>query len=380
VLKTRPRDLEDTLVRIVHEDDPVLAAAAVHFVARHQLWSLADDLQFLLEHRSDERLIVEAASWALALRSGAHATDAQQPRPVVELAHRMRTLTLFEFVSVDELFRIAGLGEEAHHPAGRELCSSGEVPPHVDFLIDGVARVPTAAGGERDVTAPAVLGLEEVLQGAPCAGVIRAVEPIVCIRVSADDFLTMVSDNVLLAQSLFSMLLSEDASDGFRRFTQPTGTPGHPLGQPIDRALALREHPLFARATPSLLLALVAAAREIRLVAGTTLFEADDAAAVFQVVDGELALERLQASGEPPLSGAPAPLSAGPGAAIGVAETLAGAGFGYRATVTRPGRAIRIDRDDLFASLTDHVDLMQGVFSEVLTVPRKDVAAAPLQA
>jgi AAA family ATP:ADP antiporter len=369
VLKTRPRDLEDTLARIVHEDDPVVAASAIHFIARHDLWSLADDLHFVLRHRSpDERLTVEAAAWALALRSGAQG-DGHQPRPIVELAHRMRTLPLFEFVSIDELFRVASLGEEAHHPAGRDLCVPGDVPQHVVFLIEGAARMTTAAGHERDLMAPTVIGLEDVLQGAPCSALIRAVQPAVSIRVRASDFLTMVSDNVLLAQSLFAMLLADDATDGFRRFTQPTGVPGYPLSQPVDRALALREHPLFARATPPQLLALVTSAREVPLVAGSTLFEPEDAAAVFQIVDGELLLEGRDAIG----------LTAGPGAAIGVAETLAGAGFGCRATVTQAGRALRIERDDLFAVLTDHVDLMQGVFSEVLTLPRITVEPAPLQ-
>jgi hypothetical protein len=31
--------------------------------------------------------------------------------------------------------------------------------------------------------------------------------------------------------------------------------------------------------------------------------------------------------------------------------------------VMRDGRALRIDRDDLFVVLADHVDLMQGLFS-----------------
>ncbi len=36
VLKSRPRDLEDTLAQLVHEDDPVIAAAAVHFVGQQR--------------------------------------------------------------------------------------------------------------------------------------------------------------------------------------------------------------------------------------------------------------------------------------------------------------------------------------------------------
>ena len=101
---------------------------------------------------------------------------------------------------------------------------------------------------------------------------------------------------------------------------------------------------------------------------GTVLVEHGDAPAVFQVVDGAL---RLEAAG-----GATVVL---PGMTLGVADTLSGSAASARAVVTRSGRALRVDRDDLFALLTDHVDLMQSVFSEVLALPRKELPgiAAP---
>src|SRR4029453_8855561 len=91
VLKSRPRDLEDTLAQLVHEDDPVIAAAAIHFVGQRQLWSLADDLEYVATHRSrDERVVIEAAGWALSLKhagsmASALATDSL---PIAELADR----------------------------------------------------------------------------------------------------------------------------------------------------------------------------------------------------------------------------------------------------------------------------------------------------
>jgi hypothetical protein len=75
----------------------------------------------------------------------------------------------------------------------------------------------------------------------------------------------------------------------------------------------------------------------------------------------------LEYDGQPPMV-APA------GATIGVADTLAGATSGWRATVLRDGRALRIDRDDLFAILADHVDLMQGLFTGALAI--RDLPAA----
>jgi hypothetical protein len=41
---------------------------------------------------------------------------------------------------------------------------------------------------------------------------------------------------------------------------------------------------------------------------------------------------------------------------------------------------LRVDRDGLFAVLTDHIDLMQGVFSEVLALPRKELPGIAAQA
>ena len=63
-----------------------------------------------------------------------------------------------------------------------------------------------------------------------------------------------------------------------------------------------------------------------------------------------------------------APLEAGAGATLGVAETLAGLPSGWHTTVTESGHALRLDRQDLFTVLTDHVELMQGLFSGVLSL------------
>lgn len=45
---------------------------------------------------------------------------------------------------------------------------------------------------------------------------------------------------------------------------------------------------------------------------------------------------------------------------------LANVPLGRRATVTRAGQAVRLDHDELFDVLADHVDLLQGFFSGLL--------------
>ena len=367
VLKSRPRDLEDTLAQLVHEDDPVIAAAAVHFVGQRRLWGLSDDLEYVASHRSENRFVGEAVSWALAARqaNGTPLATVMESLPIVELADRVRVIPLFVALSVDELFRIAEAGEEVRHAAGRELCHGGTPASDVLFLLEGGAETvdgPTDA----EIVAPAVIGFEDVLQGTALRSTVRAIESTVCFRIAADDFMTMVSDNVLVAQSLFALLL---ANRPRLPFAPPARVPAdHVSPGAVHAARLLRQDPLLSRASAAQLLALTAVAPEVPLKAGTVIFDVGTPPAVYQIIQGEVVLEH---PGENPAH-APA------GATIGVADTLAGTTSGWRATVTRDGRALRLDRDELFSVLADHVDLMQGLFSGVLALRDAETKVAAL--
>jgi CRP-like cAMP-binding protein len=369
VLKSRPRDLEDTLAQLVHEDDPVVAAAAIHFVGQRQAWGLSDDLEYVASHRSDNRIIGEAVSWALATRhaGGGPLTASIDSLPIVELANRVRVIPLFATLSVDELFRIAEAGEEIRHPAGRELCRAATPAEEVLFLLEGGARTIEGPSPEADILPPAVIGFEDVLQGTALRSTVRAIEPTVCFRIAADDFMTMVSDNVLLAQSLFTLLLANDRPR--LPFAQPARVvPDRESPGAVHAARLLRQDPLLSRASATQLLALTAIAPEVPLKAGTVLFDVGTPPAVYQIVQGEVVLEF------PGTNMAVAPA----GATIGVADTLAGTTSGWRATVSKDGRALRLEREELFSVLADHVDLMQGLFSGVLALRDTETKVAEL--
>ena len=217
VLRSRPRDLEDTLAQLVHDDDPVVAASAIHFVEQRQLWSLSDDLEYAVAHRSAPTVVFEAASWALA----AHRLSEKRrdlwtdPLPVVELADRLRAIPLFDFVSVDELFRIAGAARQERHEAGRELCHEGAAATTCSSCSRarcgfrrtrraarcrsaGRARIRGGARG-RPLGHYDSRGRSHGLRGA-----------------RGDEFLTMLSDNIVLAQGLFRMLLDTPKAQHWR--------------------------------------------------------------------------------------------------------------------------------------------------------------------
>ena len=122
--------------------------------------------------------------------------------------------------------------------------------------------------------------------------------------------------------------------------------------QPMERVLLLQGNPLLAGATSGHLLRLAAIAREVPLVPGTALVRDSDDLAAYLVVRGAL---RIEVPGT-------APVTAQPGDAVGLYETLADVHAGATVVVSEAGTALRIDGRDLFDLLAADVELLQGLF------------------
>ena len=238
LLRTRPRDLEDTLAQLIHDADPVVAATAIHFAADNGLASLTDDLEWVNAHRlSTHPSVSDIATWVLQRRSaGGDRVSATGGRlPTVELVDRLSRTPIFEFVSVDNLFRAIESGQQVQYAARQEVGREGATEA-VELLIEGAIRFETTDDVGGELRAPAILGLEEVLQGAPTTRRTWAKEPSVCIRIRATDFMGMVSDDVLLAQGLFRFLLAAggERHDGFPAHRPRAGVPQDEM-QPSTR-------------------------------------------------------------------------------------------------------------------------------------------------
>jgi AAA family ATP:ADP antiporter len=66
-LKTRVRGVEDTLTRLLYDEDPVIAATAIDLVRERKMWELASDLEEVLQFRDpNDFAVFESASYALA--------------------------------------------------------------------------------------------------------------------------------------------------------------------------------------------------------------------------------------------------------------------------------------------------------------------------
>jgi len=366
VLRSRPRGLDDTLAQLVHEPDPVVSAAAIEFVTHRSRWALVDDLEYISARRASDHLVADAAAWALRARAGT-ANGAAGALPIVALADRLRSIRLFDFVSVDELFRIAATGRQVRYEAGHRLYEQGRSIDDVHFLIDGGARV-GGDGAAPDVNAPATLALEDMLEGRPSGHTVTTTRPTVSLSLNASALLTMMADNIVLARGLFCMLLTPEAGrpavvvTGVLGRTPAASVPKLAPLEPIDKARLLRQAPILNHATVDQLMDLVAIAREVELTEGADVGgDAPGQPVIIHIVHGEVAVER---PGEDDVI-------VRAGGTIGVRETLAGLPMPGRVRVVQAGHALRLDQAPLFAVLAEHVDLLQGLFSGVLNLNRR---------
>jgi CRP-like cAMP-binding protein len=356
LLKTRARDVPDTVAQLFHDNDPIVAAAAVHFAGEHGLRSvLADDLEYLSTHASTPVIVQQVAKWTKS-RSGL----AGENVPLVELVNRLRTIPVFTFVSVVELFRIAEQAQPIVFDSGSAIYEKGDPADTVLFLLTGSVRIEGADGTTAETAAPAAINLADALVGRPVTAAVHATGEAVGLLLDASALLTLLSDDSAAAQALFRMLLGSRAALDRAYVSQwaDEGAEGRvePGGEAIAMGLHLRRIPLFRKATANQVTALVAATREVNLTIGTVMWDDSREPALYYLLSGEVRIE----------SGHGSAVVAGAGRTIGGGETLAGAAAGRCAVVLKEGRALRLDRQELFEVLADDSDLLHGVFASVL--------------
>jgi hypothetical protein len=358
LLRTRERDLEDTLAQLIHDEDQLLSAAAIQRVEEKGLWALADDLEHVLSHRDARDLhAFEAASWALAARRispEARRTRWREALPAAEVAHRLLQVPLLRVAPVEALFRIAGVGRTLRPEAGHVLAQEGASPSEVQFLLEGDAVTRQDPLPPRQRAAPLAVGLEQVLCGGRLRETTRAREGGVYLVIAAQELMALVSEDAGLRRALLRGMLGDGPTPVEARLLRGRLTsPGAaaPASRTLEQIRILEGSPLFAKATSDQLLRLAEIAREEPLAQGAVLFEASDPAALRVLECGEVALEAEVG----------ASVVARAGDTLGVRETLAGA-RGGPARVTVSGQALRIEGDALLELLAEDTDLLQAIF------------------
>jgi CRP-like cAMP-binding protein len=367
--KTRPRDVEETLLQLINDDDQVVAASAIDLARQQKVWALADDIEHVLAHRdARDWYVFEAASWALAEKRMPAERRRElwhEPLPAAELASRLRELPLFASVSVDELFRIAATARQVRHEPGAVLQQEGAVPETTHFLLDG--RVVVAVGAMRGAVprvlqTPAALGFAEALAGTPMPETIRTEGVAVTLAMTAEELRTLLADNTDLVAGLFttlsaSMCAGEPCVQSAGSTAELGGLTSSGLS-PVEKVLVLQRVPLFSRVSADEMRLLAELTRTVPLEAGVSLFPESASPALWVVISGAISVKGAAA-------GPDGTFTAGPGDVLGAISTMAGRPLGMSGEAVRPGVALHLERDDLFALLGERPELLRQIFSGI---------------
>ncbi len=377
LLKTRPRDMEDTLLHLINDDDQVVAAVAIDVVRQHRMWALGDDIEHVLAHRDvHDWYVFEAASWALAERRMPADRRRElwlEPLPAAEIASRIRSLPLFAALTVDELFRLASTSRQARHQPGTLLLQEGAVPDTIHVLLDGrvVASGPDAP---QTIEAPATLGFAHALQGVPMRRTLRTIDTAVTLALSVDEFRTLLADNTDLVRGLFATL-AERVDPAAVSNLQSTGAAAEFTAfareslLPVEKILALQRVPVFGRIAADEMGALAAIVRTVTMTVGTQLFTESAPVALWVILSGEVSLDAAS-GGDQAVARA--------GDTIGSLSMLSGQPLGKNAAVLRGGIALKLDRDELFDLLGERPELLRQLFEGMFKV--REAAAVPVGA
>ena len=362
IQRTRPRDVEETLLQLINDDDAVIAAAAIDVVRQQRLWTLAPDVEHVLAHRDvRDWYVFEEASWALAEQRMPPERRRElwlEPLPAAVLADRLRELALFKSVTVDELFRIASAARQVRHDPGATLMTEGTTADTVHLLLDG--RVTASAGQSAPATidGPAALGLAEALEGAPFKRTVRTAGVAVTLALTTDELRTLMADNTELVRGLFAEMANRPdgpgcsavESTGAARDLERLAKDGI---EAVEKVLALQRVPSFAALNAEEIRQLAGIARSVKMAAGTPLFESAAPSAMWLLLSGDVEIE--QADG--------VKATARGGDVVGTFCALAGREILRGATITGGGYALRIAADDLFELLGERPDLLRQLFA-----------------
>ncbi len=362
LLRTRPRDVEETLLQLINDEDQVVAAAAIEVIRDRKIWALGDDVEHVLAYRdARDWYVFEAASWALAERRMPAERRRElwlEPLPAAELAGRLRALPLFASASIDELFRIAGAARQVRHRPGTVLLQEGAVPETIHLLLDGRVTATGLEAAPLTIDAPSALGFIQALQGMPMRKSMRTVEIAVTLALTAEELRTLLGDNTDLVRGLFSTL-ADRADPAVVSNLQSTGA-AHELENlaadgllPVEKILALQRVPVFSQIGVEEMRPLADIAHTVTMTAGSPLFSASGPVSLWLLLSGDISLDDHAGGG---------PIVARAGDILGSLSMLSGREMGQSADVLRGGIALRIDREDLFDLLGERPELLRQMF------------------
>ena len=131
---------------------------------------------------------------------------------IVEKVIALEAVDLFKKLNPDQLARIATIAQEVSFPAGEVILNPDNAAGALYVILDGAIAVTSGEGAATVARANDVLGAWALFDTEPLRVTAKATEPSHLLRIGRDDFYDLLSDNMEITASIFTILV--------RRFRQ----------------------------------------------------------------------------------------------------------------------------------------------------------------
>jgi CRP-like cAMP-binding protein len=121
----------------------------------------------------------------------------------------LRGIEPFSVCRADEALRLAAIADERRFGSGEVIFSADDAGDACYCLVEGSVNLADPAGNMRTVSAPATLGLVEILSGRRWAetATVASEGGVRALALEAEDLFDLLSNNVEIVKSLFRALL-----------------------------------------------------------------------------------------------------------------------------------------------------------------------------
>ena len=249
----------------------------------------------------------------------------------------------------------------------------GTAPATLQFVLDGHVEIAPESGPPDTKTAPAPLAFEEILEGHPMRSSVRALEPTISLSIGTEAFLSLLAENVELAEGMMRWIIESRAELGSEvlipgQLSAEVQRKAASGLQAIDRVLLLQGSPLLRAASGAQLLRFAACARPVTLKAGADPLAHVTEPSMLIVLTGTITVTRPDGTRQ----------TADSGDTIGMYQALSGKPLGATLSADGDSTALRFTRADLFDVLADETALIQSVFAGLLRAAERRAEEAAL--
>ncbi len=132
---------------------------------------------------------------------------------VFQRAEILKKVEIFSRATVEELLHLAAISCEIQWKAGKDIFREGDIADALYVVVKGKVELSNASF--REVAGPfGAVGLYAVLSDEPRYASANVLEDSFALKIGAQDFFDLISQNIEIVQSLFRLLSQRLTSNG----------------------------------------------------------------------------------------------------------------------------------------------------------------------